>query len=397
MTFPLFIVFAIVAFVSVFLQDDLQKRKRQKELEAIEKQFDKEKLFVLCFEERIHTLANQRMLDKLTLIANSKNISGSKDYILEQFELSKADAVKRGLEYYRHCQKHHLEKDSVSFSPFADEVKTKFGFKHCDSRSKVYYEIGKAFHDVRPELQLEEGKEKAKNERLLPFRGRDKRIQMLMYERDKCLEKLKGRNLIDPNAFQQKEHDWATMGGIASGIAGGAAGVATALDYQRQNAQIRQSNAQISAAVGMMNMYIERDIDSLKSSVESYCKEIESSYGKLIGDISQEETQRLMKLLVFSNKKITISKTGAVRISVEVSSQTKSTLYDGEVNARIDGLIRAKLSTNGVVKGSAVLPLPIYGVDTYQNKVEGICTETTDPNGSYTVEYEPIALWLIER
>ncbi len=46
-------------------------------------------------------------------------------------------------------------------------------------------------------------------------------------------------------ALQQKEKDWAVHGGIASGIAGPIAGIATAMNVQNENAQIRAYNEQV--------------------------------------------------------------------------------------------------------------------------------------------------------
>ena len=51
----------------------------------------------------------------------------------------------------------------------------------------------------------------------------------------------KGMDIVLSDS-QQEEIDWATLGGIASGIAGGAAGVAVAMDAQIKNAEIRAQN-----------------------------------------------------------------------------------------------------------------------------------------------------------
>lgn len=75
--------------------------------------------------------------------------------------------------------------------------------------------------------------------------GREKRIAMLTAEREALLQKadtLKNGAKAVMSASQQKEKDWAVHGGIANGIAGPAAGVATAINIQAQNAQIRAQN-----------------------------------------------------------------------------------------------------------------------------------------------------------
>ena len=58
---------------------------------------------------------------------------------------------------------------------------------------------------------------------------------------------------------KQKEHDWATHGGIASGLAGAGAGVATAINIQNKNAQIREDNQNLLKATGqLMAMQLEQ-------------------------------------------------------------------------------------------------------------------------------------------
>ena len=43
----------------------------------------------------------------------------------------------------------------------------------------------------------------------------------------------------------EQEHDWAVMGGLANGLAGPGAGIATAVNAQIENAQIRARNSQL--------------------------------------------------------------------------------------------------------------------------------------------------------
>ena len=219
---------------------------------------------------------------------------------------------------------------------------------------------------------------------------------MLITERDAEIEWLGKHGLIDPTAFQQKEKDWAVAGGIASGLAGGAAGVATAADVQRQNAQIRANNAQMAAAVGQMNMVISSNILSHKENLNSLSAAIESTKSKLVKEEPEDE---LLERIVFSDEKLEVTKTGAVRIRVKAKVNKAITLYDGEVKACVDGVIKANLIQNGQSVGFAYLTLPKYGLSSTSSTTTlmGICTSTTDKNAGYQVEYAPYALWLMER
>lgn len=87
------------------------------------------------------------------------------------------------------------------------------------------------------------------------FYGRDKKKAMLLDRLNKANKEAasldEGAQMLLKSG-QQDEHDWATWGGVANGIAGVGAGVSTAIDIQAQNAKIRaQNEANMKAAMPM--------------------------------------------------------------------------------------------------------------------------------------------------
>ena len=373
---------------------------KQQATQATHDALENESFYISCNKEGITNLDSQIHLDRMLLIADRFNIIGDTNKKIEKFEIGKAHAIIRATAYYQYCFDKNINVDSTNCCCSPDnriEIKKLFDFDFNSSESEVYYRIGKMHFDHRPRIRKEESAEKTECEKYLTYRGREKRIQMLLAKRNTIIDTLNQKKLLDPDAFQKKEHDWATMGGLATGIAGGAAGVATAIDYQIKNAEIRRNNADIKASVQSLNHHILQVIHKLEKELADCNREIESAHSKLVGEISTYETEMLMQQLSFSNEHVETSITGAVRVNVQIAAKNNQTLYEGQVNARIDGFICAELIADNIVHGTAVLTLPVNGIGKTFIEVTSICTETTDAQKIYTVRYKPICLWKIEN
>lgn len=110
--------------------------------------------------------------------------------------------------------------------------------------------------------------------------GNDKPIQMIEDEYDKLIKEsaVKAANLEqelrDLNLYSRQyltgemERDWATLAGVANGIAGPAAGLATALEVQRENEAIRARNAATMDVRVQMYMNSLNNKSDLKSIAE---------------------------------------------------------------------------------------------------------------------------------
>ncbi len=245
------------------------------------------------------------------------------------------------------------------------------------------------------EKRIEELNLLAESMRYYGITGREKRIKMLQDMIAVAQEKVKEAEMRARQAqhtMLQKEHDWATHGGIASAIAGPAAGVATAWDIQMKNAQIREYNAQMAPYVAMVSSSYTKDANGYRQSIVHFQNDIERTKVALI---SEDDTQKVFSNLQISNIKTEVTSTGAVVVSAAFCADKEYRIFENELPA-IDGCVKASIWENGQNVGAAYFVLPVQGI-TEQVELTSVCTRTTNPNGQYRIEMEPVQLWAIER
>ncbi len=227
------------------------------------------------------------------------------------------------------------------------------------------------------------------------YTGREKRKKMLGDQADELRAEAK-KSADSAESFMrmgyQKESDWAIMGGIANGIAGPAAGIATALDTQARNAQIRSQNqAFMNAAMPLYSNMMGSSHD-MKSMAEALDKRKEETNEKLISDTPSEE---VFKLLSFQNTTVKVSETGAFRVGTKAATAKKPTI--GNFPAVIDGTILAHVkTTTGKEIGVVKLVIPADGISASANLI-GIGLNGAKNGENYTVSFSPDKLWIIEQ
>ena len=235
-----------------------------------------------------------------------------------------------------------------------------------------------------------------KLERYSGYTGRDKRIAMLCDLRNEALsgaDALVSATTALVGATQQKEIDWATYGGIASGIAGPAAGVATALDIQAKNAEIRAQN---KANINNLSSVITTSFDSaekLQKEAERLAREIEATRIKLVED---NDPSDYLSSIEFSDSKVEVSETGTCTVHTTAKLSEPYMIFD-DVKASIDGVINADIYDDDNLIGSAEMVLPLYGVYTSSVDLVGMALYCADPDKEYTVKFSVSKLWAIER
>ena len=228
-------------------------------------------------------------------------------------------------------------------------------------------------------------------------RGRNKRVAMLIdlqksYEANaQSLKSAVGTALAG-----EKEIDWATHGGIASAIAGGAAGVAVASDIQAKNAQIRARNEANRQAMMPAVKMVSDSIIEYQNKAKSLQKEIEAAKVKLVATTPAEE---VLSYLDIKTNRVEISETGAFTVSATIKLDAR--LNHGfyvldKLPAVVDGVVSADLYQEGVKVGNALLVLPLYGIGN-QTTIEGICLSGAKRNVPYEVKYTAYRLWAMER
>lgn len=224
--------------------------------------------------------------------------------------------------------------------------------------------------------------------------GRDKRIAMLSAEREKALRRaatLRNGSSALVGASQQKEHDWAVHGGIASGIAGGAAGLATAMDIQAKNAKIRAQNEQNLRNLGPLLMRSYEAASREEAHAESLQEAISHASTCLV---STETPEECLRLLSFSFPKVVVSQTGTCTVTVTASLETPHLIFD-DVPATIDGTVLAKIYDGANLIGVAKMVLPKDDVRAKTN-LTGMCLFCGKPGHSYRVQFSAINLWAME-
>ncbi len=193
-------------------------------------------------------------------------------------------------------------------------------------------------------------------------------------------------------SLYQKESSWGTAGGIASGIAGPAAGIAAAIDTMQKNAEKRAYNASIAPGV----MYAQQQIDTAKLStvqkIELYKRQIDETDLKLIDE--SLTGKNVFSRITVHNSSFEVSKTGAVRVKATVSA-SKIKILD-TASGVVDGYLLAEICQKGKKVADAKLRIPMYGLSTEKEQLEGICTSLQDPNAKYSINLTYGKLWVIE-
>lgn len=304
---------------------------------------------------------------------------------------------------------------------FYDECK-KNGIEECESEKEIqkatliaqkykmqYSDVSILFYEAKASLEKdiankkeaefntkkdEERKQYNELNKYSNYKGRDKRIAMLsdeMVDALKSAETLRAGAQAIMSASQQKEHDWAIHGGIASGIAGPAAGLAAAADIQAKNAQIRaqnEANAKMFAPIMMTSYNGAAEHDRHASSLQ---EEIETTKIKLV---SNDDAKTCLSKISFSNTKVEISETGTCTVTTLAELEKPMIIFD-DVEAIIDGTIIANIYDGKALVDTALLVLPKYGVKG-ATKLKGMCLYCGTKGKHYTVKYAATNLWAME-
>jgi len=104
-----------------------------------------------------------------------------------------------------------------------------------------------------------------------------------------------------------------------------------------------------------------------------------------------------LKKLTFTNKKLDISETGTVSMTVDVNMKDKLVIYD-DVDAVVDGVIEAVICQKEKEIDSIKLICPAYGISSNKTiQLNGMCLYSANKEEKYTIKFRPVDLWAIER
>lgn len=191
--------------------------------------------------------------------------------------------------------------------------------------------------------------------------------------------------LLQQSVYKEKEKDWATLGGIADGIAGPVAGIATAVSVMQENERIRQDNA----ARAEWGKQKKAEMFNLANSYENESSKIRR--------ISMKDIKEKYRADFWQSPADFLTMLELETVKIEPYTYCDSVIIETKWRCKekicIDGSIRAKLyDTNGLYVGCAYLILPSNGTSSTEGIIRSVCAKPLSQNIA-KVEYEAISLW----
>lgn len=296
-------------------------------------------------------------------------------------------------------------------------------------RLKEYFRKGK--EQVEKEIAIEQHNEEVWNstphkatpnviekaqlelaQKMTTLYGSDKRQLMLVHSIEKLEDEIRIKKegqealrqvglLMSSSAVQQKKSDWAILGGIAEGIAGPAAGIAVAVSTMQKNAEIDKWNQQNRAAVNRVALDIANSANDLNAPISEMetaklllSREISALEQKVV--LTDCETVALWKELKIQTDSVVKTETNVLEITTTIENSYKPDV-PAHVRITVDGILSAKIYFKDICVGTAIIPLPLYGVECQAAATfTSLCEDYMSPDGKYKVIYEPITLWAME-
>lgn len=310
------------------------------------------------------------------------------------YEIQKA--TKQKLQFYYECLNQGVNNmQSRANRQKATLIAERIGIQTTDAVS-----LFEEAHKVAEEKELAELKrsEQMAYNALMSYTeyvGHDKKIAMIkdmITVKNGEIEELLSPALKAEYA-KKREHDWAIHGGIASGIAGPVAGLAAAARVTQENAQIRQNNAQLTDLQFKYLGVVAGDIKKLNREIEALEGQISAHWTKIISKTKEEQ---IMSNLNIEVQETSISQTGAFLIKASVKCNTPVRIYN-ELAGVIDGTIAAHFYQDNQLVGTALMSLPVEGVDSKPVIVEGMGLSGANRSKEYEIQFRPYHLWEIEK
>ncbi len=409
LTVPFCMLFALIAGLALMIllnktnlrnQDKADSRKI---IAQIEKKTGK-KLTTAEKQKILDDVQKKREQRKQAQLATNRQLG------VMQEEIKKKRAAQ--IEFYQKCLDAGITNISKpSHRKKAELLAAQYGYTPGENFETFFSQaqataVSKIQAQERREILELRNAEREKEQKLTRYSemfGRAKRIKMLEDLRDGYLVRIKnieesiGSMSGVVSGAQQKEHDWAVHGGIASGIAGGAAGLATAVNIEAKNAQIRQQNQSLNTAFTAFAAQARKEVYELREQFQEKEQEISNAKIKLV---AEDPAEKVFKMLKVATKTYEITKAGScvIQASVRLDASKRRILenFFDDFPAVVDGTIAADILQDGTIAGTALLTLPLLGVNDQCN-VEGIYIGTLKKAVPCEIQYRPHKLWIMEK
>lgn len=252
-------------------------------------------------------------------------------------------------------------------------------------------------------LRTEERQKCAELEKFSDCSGREKRLAMLRDQykiaNSNAYRMSQGYSTLTTPLVSTRNKDWAIHGGIANGLAGPGAGIATAMNIQRQNAENRARADAINSAY--VSSLVQSGILEKVSNAEDEYKEEAKELQEQIQEaetalVAEDSADKCFNRLRFEETAVTISETGTCSVMAKAYLKNNFTIFNN-VKATVDGTILAEICDGKNVIGCAKLVLPIWGTSkTDTEELEGMALFCGQPGKEYTVRFKAGNLWAME-
>ena len=320
---------------------------------------------------------------------------------LANIQLSDSAASRQ---FYRDCVAAGITNaDTPSGKARLELYARKVGISGTAEQLAAAYEAGKrgltADKDAAAysKTQQEEQAKQVENTQFIETRGIQKRVEICRYNIQRLDNLIKdlnkhlnqvGRGM---DSLKGKETDWAVAGGVASGIAGPAAGLATALNVQEKNRAIRENNNMIAGLTNAMIGPIFNQLSNARSEKERWEQRLDQTSMTLM---EEQPAENLMKALTIDIISESTSVTGAVTVKLQ-GRQNKSVTIYGDVDAVVDGYIRVLVKADGRTVAQGNYVLPFEGAANFRADV--ICIGKSPVPTNHIIQIEPGCLWAVEK
>lgn len=198
-----------------------------------------------------------------------------------------------------------------------------------------------------------------------------------------------------------KTSDWAILGGMANGIAGPAAGLATAYDIQKKNEEAKRNAEEIRSQAFDNQVFLREQKFIYEHKVYVLKNYIEEVNNRLYDESDPEEKMKLIHAMVQNYK---ILDTKSMRICLKFDCEKEIHILNSE--ALIDGSIQINILKNREIVGTTYYCAPGFDKNAVARTVTGfgaVSESETIALGSfeegidYEFEIKPYKLWCIER
>lgn len=188
------------------------------------------------------------------------------------------------------------------------------------------------------------------------------------------------------SVYQEKEKDWALLGGIANGIAGPGAGISTAFNAMQENERIREENAKRRQQGAVMKAYyINLAVRASQNRPSVLSMEQLNKKYEAIMSWSPDTLFSFIKIISKGARRDDIS--DAVTVSIKWEQTNKSICIDGTLRAKIYAYPENKCV------GCAYLVFPKEGTAKFSGEISGVCAFPKIEARHYYAKIEPVDLW----